>query len=103
MLEAESSLEAEFQAAASEKLAAAAAQPASLSSLFEDEEVVEVDAAVTDDTLLVRRLAPRSSVPILPLETLCNCAKILAKVQRASFQMCGTASSGVHNVFYQWY
>jgi hypothetical protein len=54
VLEAESSLEAEFQAAANEKLAAAAAQPASLSSLFEDEEVVEVDATVTDETLLVR-------------------------------------------------
>ena len=56
--EAESSLEAEFQAAANEKLAAAAAQPASLSSLFEDEEVVEVDATVTDETLLVCCLSP---------------------------------------------
>lgn len=46
-----SSLEAEFEAAAREKLAA---QPASLSSLFEDDEVVEVDATVTDETLLVR-------------------------------------------------
>ena len=58
VLEAESSLEAEFQAAANEKLAAAAAQPASLSSLFEDEEVVEVDATVTDETLLVRHSTP---------------------------------------------
>ena len=58
LLEAESSLEAEFQAAANEKLAAAAAQPASLSSLFEDEEVVEVDATVTDETLLVRHSTP---------------------------------------------
>lgn len=48
--DAESSLEAEFEAAAREKLAA---QPASLSSLFEDEEVVEVDATVQDETLLV--------------------------------------------------
>lgn len=50
-LDVESSLEAEFEAAARAKLDA---QPASLSSLFEDDEVVEVDAAIQDESLLVR-------------------------------------------------
>ena len=51
----DSSLEAEFEAARLAKaIDAADATPASLSSLFEEEEVVEVDVTVKDETLLVR-------------------------------------------------
>ena len=46
------SLEEEFEAVKAEKAA-------SLSSLFEDEDLVEVDAGVQDESLLVRVLARR--------------------------------------------
>lgn len=47
-------LEAEVEASLEHEFEAAKEKVASLSSLFEDEELVQVDAGVQDETLLVR-------------------------------------------------
>ena len=61
-------LEAEVEASLEHEFEAAKEKVASLSSLFEDEELVQVDAGVQDETLLVR-CSPVSvaSVPNGPL------------------------------------
>ena len=47
-------LEAEVEASLEHEFEAAKEKVASLSSLFEDEELVQVDAGVQDESLLVR-------------------------------------------------
>lgn len=91
-LEADDSLEAEFEAAR----AKVSDTPASLSSLFEDDEVVEVDATVADETLLVSSPPKGADSRIARLGT---CFHVLPRwYGSAALQVCAACTAELLHV-----